>query len=211
MTSSTLWTIFFFEETLVDHRNTRLISKTFYNCWQHIRICFRFRHHSFIHHKDYSNRSRFLTTVEKNPLILNNFIIFKQFLFIFLLFDKNYFWISLCIFIWTLWSTFLLERLPILRWQKIIIIATFGIFALSHQGDLKKTEIQLNLCRVFSILISFIRLMTFNRVKLGRTVTFMKHLAGVASLIFLLKTLIWNKITSPASNLLNFPELVVTW
>ena len=50
--------------------------------------------------------------------------------------------------------------------------------------------------------------MNVNCVKLGRTVTFMKHLASVVSLIFLVKTLIWNKITFPASNLLNFAELV---
>ena len=37
--------------------------------------------------------------------------------------------------------------------------------------------------------------MTLNRVKLGRTITFMKYLAIVVSLIFLPKTLIWNKIT----------------
>ena len=34
-----------------------------------------------------------------------------------------------------------------------------------------------------------------NRVKLVRPVTFMKYLAGVVSLIFLPKALIWNKIT----------------
>ena len=50
--------------------------------------------------------------------------------------------------------------------------------------------------------------MTLNRVKLGCAVTFMKYLASVVSLIFLPKTLIWNKITFPASNLLNFAELV---
>ena len=50
------------------------------------------------------------------------------------------------------------------------------------------------------------RLMT--RVKLGGAVTFMKYLASVVSLIFLPKTLIWNKITFLASNLLNFAELV---
>ena len=50
--------------------------------------------------------------------------------------------------------------------------------------------------------------MTLNRVKLGCAVTFMKYLASVVSLIFLAKTLIWNKITFPASNLLNFAELV---
>ena len=50
--------------------------------------------------------------------------------------------------------------------------------------------------------------MTLNCAKLGRAVTFMKYLASVASLIFLTKTLIWNKITSSASHLLVFPELV---
>ena len=51
--------------------------------------------------------------------------------------------------------------------------------------------------------------MTLNRVKLGRAVTFMKYLASVVSLIFLAKTLIWNKITFPPSNSLNLVELVV--
>ena len=51
--------------------------------------------------------------------------------------------------------------------------------------------------------------MTFYRIKLGRAVTFMKYLASVVSLIFLAKTLIWNKITFPASNSLNLAELVV--
>ena len=50
--------------------------------------------------------------------------------------------------------------------------------------------------------------MTLNPVKLERAVTFMHYYAGVVSLIFLLKTLIWNKITFPASNLLNIAELV---
>ena len=50
--------------------------------------------------------------------------------------------------------------------------------------------------------------MTLNRVKLGRAVTFMKHLAIVASLIFLPKTLIWNKIKFAASKSLSFAELV---
>ena len=50
--------------------------------------------------------------------------------------------------------------------------------------------------------------MTLNRVKLGSAVTFMKYLAGVVSLTFLAKTLIWNKIAFPASNLQNFAELV---
>ena len=47
-----------------------------------------------------------------------------------------------------------------------------------------------------------------NRVKLGRTVTFMKCLAGVVCLGILPRTLIWKKTTFPASNLLNFAELV---
>ena len=51
--------------------------------------------------------------------------------------------------------------------------------------------------------------MTLNRVKLRRPVTFMKYLANVVSLIFLEKTLIWNKIMFPASNSLNLAELVV--
>ena len=50
--------------------------------------------------------------------------------------------------------------------------------------------------------------MTLNCVKLGRAVTFMKYPASVVSLIFLPKTLIWNKITFPASNSLYFAELV---
>ena len=50
--------------------------------------------------------------------------------------------------------------------------------------------------------------MTHSRVKLGRAVTFMKFLASAVSLIFLPKTLIWNKITFPASNSLNLAELV---
>ena len=50
--------------------------------------------------------------------------------------------------------------------------------------------------------------MTSNRVKPGRTVTFMKYLASVVSLIFLAKTLTWNKITSRASSLLGFAELL---
>ena len=51
--------------------------------------------------------------------------------------------------------------------------------------------------------------MTLNRVKLGRAVTFMKYLASVVHLIFLAKTLIWNKITFLASNELNLAELMV--
>ena len=50
--------------------------------------------------------------------------------------------------------------------------------------------------------------MTLNRVKPGLAVKFMKYLANVVSLIFLPKTLVWNKITFPASNSLNFGQVV---
>ena len=50
--------------------------------------------------------------------------------------------------------------------------------------------------------------MALNHVKLRRAVTFLKYLASVVFLLFLLKTLIRNKIAFPASNLLNFAELV---
>ena len=50
--------------------------------------------------------------------------------------------------------------------------------------------------------------MTVNRLKLGRAVTFMKYLAGVVSLIFLAKTLIWNKINFPTLNSMNLADLV---
>ena len=52
--------------------------------------------------------------------------------------------------------------------------------------------------------------MKLNRVKIGRVDTSMKHLTSVVSLIFLLKTLNWNKITFPASNALNLAELVAS-
>ena len=51
--------------------------------------------------------------------------------------------------------------------------------------------------------------MALNHVKLGRTVTFVKYLASVVSLIFLPKTLISNKITFQVLNLVNLAELVV--
>ena len=50
--------------------------------------------------------------------------------------------------------------------------------------------------------------MTFNRVKLGHAVTFMKYRASIVSLIFLPKTLNLNRITFLASNWLNLSELV---
>ena len=48
-----------------------------------------------------------------------------------------------------------------------------------------------------------------NRVKLVRTLNLMEYLASVALLIFLQKTLIWNKITFQGSNSLNLAELLV--
>ena len=50
--------------------------------------------------------------------------------------------------------------------------------------------------------------MTLNRLKLGRAVTFMKYLSSVVSLIFLAKTLIWNKINFSTLNLMNLAELM---
>ena len=50
--------------------------------------------------------------------------------------------------------------------------------------------------------------MTFNCTKLGSAITFMKYLASLVSLIFLPKTLIWSKITFPASYSLNSAEVV---
>ena len=50
--------------------------------------------------------------------------------------------------------------------------------------------------------------MNLNPVKLARGFTFMKYLASVFSLIFLQKTLIWNKITFQLSNSLNLTALV---
>ena len=52
--------------------------------------------------------------------------------------------------------------------------------------------------------------MALNCVKLGRTVTFMKYFASVVTLIFLPKTLIWNKITFPALSSLNFERWKVS-
>ena len=50
--------------------------------------------------------------------------------------------------------------------------------------------------------------MTLNRLKLGCAVTIMKYLASEVTLIFIPKTLMWNKTMFPALNLLNFAELV---
>ena len=51
--------------------------------------------------------------------------------------------------------------------------------------------------------------MTLDCVKLERAISFMEYLASVVSLIFLPKTLIWNKITFSLSNSLNLVELLV--
>ena len=53
--------------------------------------------------------------------------------------------------------------------------------------------------------------MTVNRLKLGRAITFMKYLANVVSLIFLAKTLIWNKINFPTLNLMDLAGLIAHW
>ena len=53
-----------------------------------------------------------------------------------------------------------------------------------------------------------IHLMTLDHVKLGHAVTFIKYLASIVSLIFPVKTFIWNKITLPASNSVNLAKLV---
>ena len=50
--------------------------------------------------------------------------------------------------------------------------------------------------------------MALNQVKVKHAITFMKYLARVVSLIFLPKTFIWNKTSFPASDSLNFAELV---
>ena len=51
--------------------------------------------------------------------------------------------------------------------------------------------------------------MTYNCIKLGRAVTFMKYVASVVSLIYLTKLLTWNKIAFRLLISLNFVELVV--
>ena len=51
--------------------------------------------------------------------------------------------------------------------------------------------------------------MTLNRIKLGRAFDFKKYLAGISSLIFLPKTLIWEKFMFWISNSLSLVELVV--
>ena len=76
------------------------------------------------------------------------------------------------------------------------------------QGD--TTEYNFVTYFAFSYLMNSIySLMTLNRIKLGRAVTFTKYLASIISLIFLAKTLFWNIATFPASNSLNLAELVV--
>ena len=50
--------------------------------------------------------------------------------------------------------------------------------------------------------------MNLNLTKLGHAVTYIKYLASLVSLTFLVKTLIWNKITFFASNSLNLADLM---
>ena len=77
-----------------------------------------------------------------------------------------------------------------------------------QQGGLNKREIQLNLCNIFLFWYLMHSLYSPNHVKLERAVIFMKYLSNVVSLIFLSKTLIWNKTTFPTSSSLNFAGLV---
>ena len=75
-----------------------------------------------------------------------------------------------------------------------------------QEGDTTESLQHIFYFDIYGIL--FICLMTLNRVKPGLAVKFMKYLANVVSLIFLPKTLVWNKITFTASNSLNFGQLV---
>ena len=61
---------------------------------------------------------------------------------------------------------------------------------------------------LMSAIIYVLKVNLKNVKKVGRAVTFMSYLPRVVSLIFPLKTLVWNKITFPASDLMNFTELV---
>ena len=69
---------------------------------------------------------------------------------------------------------------------------------LSEQRGLRKTEISLNLCNIFSVPYLMNSIYSLNdvsrvklgRLKLGRAVTFIKCLASVVSLIFLVLSLI---------------------
>ena len=50
--------------------------------------------------------------------------------------------------------------------------------------------------------------MILDHVKLDRAVVFTKYIASVVSLVFLQKTLIWNKIVLPVSNSMKVIELL---
>ena len=50
--------------------------------------------------------------------------------------------------------------------------------------------------------------MVLNNIKLERTVILIKYITTIVSLLFILKTLTWDKIVLPASNLLNLLELM---
>ena len=51
--------------------------------------------------------------------------------------------------------------------------------------------------------------MTYDQEKSGLAITFVKYFTSAVSLIFLTKSLIWNKITFQLSNSLNPAELLV--
>ena len=80
------------------------------------------------------------------------------------------------------------------------------------KSEITSLEIPLNLCNMFFPFnvqwILFICIIIINQLRWRRAVIFMKYLACAVSLFFLRKTLIWNKMSFPASNLLNLPELV---
>ena len=101
-----------------------------------------------------------------------------------------------------IWKIFLI--LFCFKWRFLSLIQGW-----MEQGDLKKKEMQLNLCNIFSVLVFNDWPNTLNRVKLERAFTFIKYLDSAVALIFLPKTLIWNNITFPASNLLSILEQVV--
>ena len=50
--------------------------------------------------------------------------------------------------------------------------------------------------------------MVLNNIKLERTVILIKYITTIVSLLFILKTLAWDKMVLPASNLLNLLELM---
>ena len=97
-----------------------------------------------------------------------------------------------------------------LKLSKITLTIKLQTFRnISIFRGLNDKEIHFNLCNIFSIFIFNERVMTLNCAKLGRVVAFMRYLASIVSLIFLAEISNWNRITFPASNLLNLAELLV--